>query len=80
MLYAVMTTPFQHSKSANKITVCISIGIFNRITDAGLGTQVDNTLETAFGEEFSHGFPVCKIKLLELEMVKVSQLLQSGLF
>ena len=51
----------QHIEEANHIGVDVGRGIFQAVSDAGLGGEVDHALGLHLGEKLGHGFAVSQV-------------------
>jgi len=67
VLDAMVAAAFQHVQEADDVAVYIGMRVFDGVTHAGLGAQVDHAVEGAFGKQGGHGRAVGQVQFFETE-------------
>src|SRR3954451_10456786 len=76
----MMPASFQHIEKAFEIALGISVRMVDRIADAGLRGEMDNSREAVFCPQPVHRFTIGKIDLFERKPWLALQDFQAGLF
>ena len=76
MLNGMMAATFEDVGESDEIAVNVRMRICQRIADAGLSREMDDTLRSNVLEQFSRALPIRQIKLPEMESWPIQKLRQ----
>ena len=71
-----VTAPFQYVHEADQIAVNVGMRVFNRVTYAGLGSQVHDTIQRILAKQGLNRRSVGHVDLVERELRMIDNLCQ----
>ena len=79
MLNSAVAASFENMEESKEVRIGIGVGIGERVSDAGLGSQVHHDIEPMAGKKILHCRSICKVDRSKGECTRV-ELLESRLF